>query len=336
MRKHFHTVAEKAVAATEISADTTKSIATEAADVDEKAWEVAAGETVTRTSDSAVGEVVKQIPGLLSEIDSHFAAESNPTASSSSVATTTMSALGTLSEPSSGFGDLSTSMKAKFATAGLRNGWRPADVSTEFFTKTIPSPVRNLGENSVKIFVKGKHASHIESVRNAPAKAMNSSNIVWESANKNLSRGAANMMPRELVKANASNILHVGGIVLRAAAKNAARAGVVGLALEALVSVPENLICLHRGSKTPKKALKQIGKDVLTKGGLSAAFGAGITMAVALGAGPVLLAVAPALFTIGGTLYLKSAYKRIGDALKSGEPAIEVLDSAPKALVPAF
>ena len=98
------------------------------------------------------------------------------------------------------FGELSQSMRAKMAMAGLRGEWRPVDVATEFYGSSIPFPVRNLGQDAVEMFVDGKHASHIESVHNEAGEATDSANIVRESAGDNLSRGAANMTPFELAQ----------------------------------------------------------------------------------------------------------------------------------------
>ena len=228
------------------------------------------------------------------------------------------------------FNELSQPMRAKMAMAGSRGEWRPVDVATEFYESTVPFPVRNLGEVAVERFVDGKHASHIQSVYNEPGMGMNTANIVWESAGDNISRGSADMTQFQLAQANAKNIFDATGIVLTDALQNAALAGCIGMTLEGIVSLGENLIYVYKGTMTPEEALKSGVKNV-AKAGLSGAIGGlGISVAVAFGAGPALAAAAPVLVTIGGTLFAISTYQRIKTALDttsntlvtSTEPAV--------------
>ncbi len=70
------------------------------------------------------------------------------------------------------FGDLSFSARLKFLRAGLGGdrGFRSYGEAEQLYVSSIPSHVPNLGEGAVWDFLKGKHASHIESVANAPGK----------------------------------------------------------------------------------------------------------------------------------------------------------------------
>ena len=104
-------------------------------------------------------------------------------------------ALNTPAPKPASFGDLSAKMKGKFRTAGLGNGRgvRTASEVDQFFRRSVPRTVRNMGPKAVKEFVKGKQASHIESVANAPGKAKSVGNILWESSKRNGRRGSANM-----------------------------------------------------------------------------------------------------------------------------------------------
>ena len=228
-------------------------------------------------------------------------------------------------------------MKVKFATAGMHGAWRPLDVASAFYESSIPFPIRNLGEDAVLAFVDGKHASHIEAVVNAPGRMMDAANIVWENARDNLARGAADMAPLELAKANALNALHASGIVIAEALQTAAVAGCIGMALEGVISVSENLIYVYKDEMTIQEARRKILGDVLKKGKAAAIGGAGMTVVVALGAGPALATAAPVLVSVGGVLYLVSAYSRIKTALDSTEerPDRHLLEPPRRLWVPA-
>ena len=240
----------------------------------------------------------------------------------------------TLQKAVPSFSDLPPAMKAKFAAAGMHGAWRPVDAAGAFYESSIPFTVRNLGEDAVLAFVDGKHAGHIEAVANAPGRMADAANIVWERARDNLARGAADMTPLELAKANALNALHATGIVMTEALQTAAVAGCIGMALEGVVSVTENLIYVYKDEMTLQQGGRRVLKDMLKKGKAAAIGGAGMTVVVALGAGPALATAAPVLVTVGGVLYVVSAYSRIKTALDSAEqqPELLPLDPAPPAL----
>ena len=217
------------------------------------------------------------------------------------------------------FTELSPVLKAKIAMAGGHGTWSPLPIASEMFESTIPFSIRNLGESAVWKFVEGKHASHIESVHNAPALAMEPTNIVWESAKANLARGASDMTALELAKANIANLVDAAGIVVVDAIHTAAIAGCVGMALEAVVSLGENVIYVYGGKRSVGEAAADIGKKMLKTGGAAAIGGGIVSVALALGAGPALSATAPVLVIIGGTVYVVGAYQRIKTALDSRE-----------------
>ena len=251
------------------------------------------------------------------------------TALSRSTAAAAVSAFETLKGAFPEFNQLSQSMQAKMAMAGSRGEWRTVDVATQFYESTVPFPVRNLGESAVEAFVDGKHASHVQSVYNESGKAMDTANIVWESAGDNLSRGASNMTGSELAQVNAQNLLDATRIVAQEALQNAVLAGCIGMALEGVVSIGENLIYVYKDVRTSGDALKTVAKDV-TKAGIAGAIGGfGVSAAVALGAGPALATAAPVLVTIGGTLYAISTYKRIKTALDTNGRPVDLPDVTP-------
>lgn len=252
----------------------------------------------------------------------------NAEACAQAAAAAASAALVTLQSSVPSFADLSPAMKAKFVTAGMHGAWRPVDIAGAFYESSIPSWVRNLGEEAVLAFVDGKHASHIEAVVNAPGRIMDAANIVWERARDNLARGGADMTPLELAKANTLNALQAIGIVVAEALQTAAVAGCIGMALEGVVSVTENVIYVYKDQMTPREGARRVLKDMLKKGKASAIGGAGMTVVVALGAGPALATAAPVLVTVGGVVYVVTAYSRIKTALDSAEevPALVPLD----------
>lgn len=233
------------------------------------------------------------------------------------------------------FSGLSPAVKAKFAMAGLQGAWRPVEAAQAFFEEGVPSAVRNLGEDAVLKFVEGKHASHIQSVFNAPGRMAEHANIVWEAAKDNLSRGATDMTAMDLAKANALNVLDATGIVMNQAVRTAATAGCIGMALEGVVSIAENYIYVYKGDKDVAEGARDAAKDILRKGGASAIGGVGWMVALSLGAGPAISAAGPVIVTVGGTTFVVAAYKRIKTALDSAEELVkpEQPDSVPNPVV---
>ena len=212
------------------------------------------------------------------------------------------------------FGELPRALKVKFLAAGLRDSWRIMPVGESFYESSVPQVIRNFGKDAVVEFLEGKHASHIKSVHNHPELAIENSNIVWEAAWKNLSRGSRDMTGVELAKANAANIIDAAGIVAGQTLQIAAKAGCIGMALEGVVSLGENMIYVYAGERTAKEAVLDVSKNMAQKGVLSAVSGVVVSVAIAFGAGPALASMAPVLVTVGGTVYLLGAVNRIAGA----------------------
>ena len=91
------------------------------------------------------------------------------------------------------------------------------------------------------------------------------------------------------------------------------------MALEGVVSMTENFIYVYKDEMTYRQAGRRVLKDMLRKGKGAAIGGAGMTVVVALGAGPALATAAPVLVTVGGVVYVVTAYSRIKTALDSTE-----------------
>ncbi len=207
----------------------------------------------------------------------------------------------------------------KFVQAGLGNGRgsRTVREAEQFYRASVPGPVRNLGEGAVKQFTKDKQASHIQSFANAPEKVKDSRNVIWELAKDHAKRGSRNMTRKEVFGIQAKNAVHASGIVGRTAALNAGRGAGWGALFELPVSIAENVICVTKGKKTREEAAKDAAKSTLTAGVTGGAMAAGITGAVALGAGPVLAAAAPVLVPLGMGMFAVSTGSRILQAWKS-------------------
>ncbi len=216
------------------------------------------------------------------------------------------------------FAELSPALKAKIALAGGRGEWRSVQMAESFFEESVPAAIRNLGEPAVLEFLGGKHASHVQSVENAPVLAMESGNVLWEASRSNLERGSANMTGLELAKANVANLVDAAGIVAVHAIEAAAVAGCIGLALETVVAAGENLVYVYHGERSARAASADVAKKAGKQGAYAAAGGAVVSAAMALGAGPALSAMAPVLMTIGGTVYVIGAARRISSAFGSG------------------
>ena len=218
------------------------------------------------------------------------------------------------------FTNLSPQARAKFRRAGLGNGRgiRTEAEAAAFHKTSIPGPVRNLGEEALRQFTKGKEASHIRSVANAPGQARNPANIVWESARANGSRGSRNMTRMEVVGVKAVNAADAAKITGKAVGKSAGKGAVFAALFELPVSLAENGISVYRGKKSRQEAAKDTGKDVATAGAAGGVMAAGTTAAVALGAGSALAATAPLLVPVGVGIFALSASTRIWRAWKDG------------------
>ncbi len=223
------------------------------------------------------------------------------------------------------FTELPQTLKTKMVFAGLRGelSFRTVSAAESFYESSLPEVIKNFGKDAVVDFSDGKHASHIKSVYNDPSLAMKDSNIVWEAAKENLARGSSNMTGAELAKANVANLVDAAGIVAVEALETAAVAACVGMALEGVVSLGENLIYVYAGERTTKEAALDMAKNMAKKGALSAVSGAVISVAIACGAGPVLSSMAPVIVTVGGTIYVIGAVNRIAGAYKKTQPGLE-------------
>ena len=228
-------------------------------------------------------------------------------------------------DPTARFQNLSVASKMKFKLAGLggKRGIRTEAQAEQVFNSSIPAPVRNLG--AWRSFTKGKHASHIESVANAPGKAKNPGNIVWESAKSNLRRGPNNMTKFELTGANIKNVAQATKIVAKSVVTSAGRAGAISAALELPISAVENGIHVARGRKNIKEASLNVAADTAKAGVAGGVMASGLTAAAALGAGAAMAASAPVATAVGTGVFGTSTFLRIRRAMKDARVGRESL-----------
>ena len=185
---------------------------------------------------------------------------------------------------SAGWDSLSHVMRKKFQTAGLggARGVRTEAMAQRLY-ESLPKGVRNLGEEAVKEFMNGKHASHIKSVANAPGRAKWPSNVVWEKAGKNIARGSRNMKASEISDAKSaarSSAINVG---LKSTLRSIARGGAIASAIEAPIAGLENILHWRRGRKTSGKAARDSIKSTAVAGVIGVATTGGFVVARAIG-----------------------------------------------------
>ncbi|MYD61170.1 MAG: hypothetical protein F4W91_09040 [Gemmatimonadetes bacterium] len=218
-------------------------------------------------------------------------------------------------------------MQDKFRIAGLggERGVRTLAEAQNFYQDSIPYPIRNLGEPAISKFTDGKEASHIQSVHNAPHLTKESSNILWENSRDNRARGGENMIGQEQLDVHATNAFDASNIIFRECLTSAATTALYAGLLEAPVATIENYIHYQKGRKTGEEAIKDAAVSIAKRAATGFVVGFAVTGAVALlGAGPLLITIAPILMPIGFTLYGYSALKRILNALADGLPLNQV------------
>ncbi len=230
-------------------------------------------------------------------------------------------------DSTAGFQNISRNLAGKFRRAGLggKRGIRNNIEAEQFYNSSIPVPVRNLGEGAVRSFTKGKQASHIESVANAPGKAKISGNTIWESAGKNIRRGSKNMTKPELIGANIKNAAQTAGIVAKGAAVSGARGGAISALIELPVSAAENVILAAKGGKSVTDAARDTAADTAKAGVAGGVVAGGLYTAAALGAGTTIAAVAPVAAVVGTGVFGVSTYLRVRRAMKDARVGWESL-----------
>ncbi len=233
---------------------------------------------------------------------------------------------GVITNSTGGWNNLSPQTRRLFQTRGLRGrglGFRSPEMARRLYEQSVPKAVRNLGDDAVREFLRGKDASHITSVANAPGRAKQPSNIVWENPRTNHLRGSRNMTAAEVAAANSAGRLSALGIAAKATVKSAAKGGVFAAATEAAVSVPENILHWRRGRKSGGQAAKDAAKGTAVAAGVGGATAGVATAASAVGVGISLGPFGTPLMIAGGAFLAGNAIYRISKAAKRDVPLDE-------------
>lgn len=114
-----------------------------------------------------------------------------------------------------------------------------------------------LGEcyHSLLVCGYGKDASHIQPVHNAPQRAADAGNILWESSGVNCARGAADMTGWGKFIAQGNNAFDTAGIVMRECATAAAISALYAALLETPVAAIKNYIRYQKGVVSGEQAV---------------------------------------------------------------------------------
>ena len=223
------------------------------------------------------------------------------------------------------YADLSYAMQAKLKSAGLGGirGIRTSAGAESFFDTTVPNTAKLFGETGVGKFLSDKDASHIKSFQNRPDLVNADSNFVWEAASANRARGGADMTWSEHMRINLDNGFDSFAI---AAGQIVPRAVLYATVIEAAISILENSIYVYRGHKDISTALQDTSVNVVRSAVIGLVSGVLLSGAIALGAGPFIAAVAPALGIIGAALLIYTVGKRLHTALTASNPALSAQD----------
>ena len=228
--------------------------------------------------------------------------------------------------PAGGWENLSRATQRRFKVGGLgRDLGSRSEAMAQRLYDSVPKEVRNLGEEAVKRFLKGKDASHIRSVSNAPGRARQPGNVVWEKSSLNRARGGRNMIPTEVAKAKSAGRLSGLSTVGRSMASNAAKGGAIAALTEAPVSGVENFLHWKRGRKSGQQAVKDAAKDVTLAGAVGATTAGVMTGACAMGVGLSLGPFGVPLMIAGGTILVGNGILRIAKAAQLDLPLDEYL-----------
>ena len=234
--------------------------------------------------------------------------------------------VGTVTKPApAGWHNLSRSTQRLFETRGLGRGLRPRspEMAKRLYEREVPAAIRRMGESAVGDFLGGKHFSHIRAVANDPARARAPSNVLLENASANLSRGSRNMTSAGRAAARSASRASAIRTGARATLRSSARAGFIAAAVEATVSVPENVLHYRRGRKSGGQATRDTLKSTATAACVGAAT-AGVSKGVAMvGVGLSFGPLGTPLMIAGGVVLAGSAACRIAKAAERDLPLDE-------------
>jgi hypothetical protein len=189
---------------------------------------------------------------------------------------------------------------------------RAGGIAPDKLFDLIPTGVK-LKEESIVEFLRIHDVSHRISIKNAPAKAGDINNVIFEIASRNRVRGSNNMTRTEFQSARFSNTITGIKCGFKTAVGTAGKGALFGALLETPVTVIENALYVKNNRKSVEDARIDIVRDVGISAGLAGATTVGFTglglIGVTLGAAAIPLAI------VGGAMYTWSATDRIWKAL---------------------
>ena len=189
---------------------------------------------------------------------------------------------------------------------------RTGDIDPSKLFDLIPDGVK-LMQESVMDFIETHDVSHIISVKNAPAKAGDVDNVIFEVASLNRARGADNMTATEFSAAEFNSTIIGIERGLEAAVGSVSRGVLFGALLEIPVTCIENALHVKNNRKSVEDACVDAAKDVGIRAG-----SAGVAAAAFTGLGLLGVSLAPVvvpLAIVGSAMYTWSATGRVWKAL---------------------
>ncbi len=189
---------------------------------------------------------------------------------------------------------------------------RAGGISPHKLFDRIPTGVKFTEKNIIE-FLKTHDVSHRISIKNAPTKAGDINNIIFEIASKNRARGSKNMTRREFQSARLNNTITGIKCGFKTAVGTAAKGALFGALLELPITIVENTLHVKNNRKSVGDARIDVAKDI----GISAGF-AGVTAAGFTGLSLLGVTLGPAVIPLtiaGGAVYIWSAADRIWKAL---------------------
>ena len=189
---------------------------------------------------------------------------------------------------------------------------RAGGITSDKLFNRIPAGVK-LSEESIVEFLRIHDVSHRISIKNAPAKAGDINNVIFEIASRNRARGSKNMTWTEFQSARLNNTVASIKCGFKTAASTAAKGALFGALLELPITTIENILHVKNNRKSVENARIDAAKDIGISAGLAGATAVGFTGLSLLGVtlGPVVIP----LTVVGGAVYTWSATDRIWKAL---------------------
>lgn len=190
---------------------------------------------------------------------------------------------------------------------------RGVTLTVEDLYLRIPIGVRLAGERATLAFLRPRDVSHIESIGNAPEKALDSENLVYEKRAFNRARGSANMtLPERTVNWVRNLPAGVEGarVLLLSTAKGVGFGALLELPVSATV---ETLHVVYQNKEVDAAvwdAVKDFGAAAVAGGATTGALTVASAYGFTVGA-PVVIP----LVVIGGTAYVWVSSERVWQAL---------------------